>query len=259
MAEETGSLTVHMFPCLQDNYGFLVHDPDSGQTASIDTPDADAITRELEARHWQLTHILNTHHHWDHAGGNLALKQKYNCIIVGAEKDAHRIPGIDVRVQEGDIYRLGNHEFHVQETPGHTNGHIVYHVPEQHILFAGDTIFSVGCGRLFEGTPEQMLRSLEKIKRLPENTRIYCAHEYTLKNIQFARTIDQANPDLEEYYDEVRARRNDKLPTIPVTLARELKVNPFLRPTDHGIMKNLSAANDKLAAFTEIRKRKDQF
>lgn len=260
MACNTDSMIIHMFACLSDNYGFLVHDSVSGLTACIDTPDADAIISELEVCHWKLDYILNTHHHWDHAGGNLQLKEKYNCTIIGAAQDARRIPGIDIEVSEGDSFRLGEHEFLVKETPGHTSGHIVFYVPDQKVLFVGDTLFSVGCGRLFEGSAEQMWNSLQKIMRLPEDTLIYCAHEYTLNNIDFARSIDKSNPDLEKYYIKAKTLRSQNRPTIPTTLGREFKVNPFLRPADPGIVRNLdSSATDELALFTEIRKRKDVF
>ncbi len=260
MTARPDPLIVHVFPCLSDNYGFLIHDPASAQTACVDTPDADAIDRELEKCGWRLTHILNTHHHWDHAGGNLQLKAAHGCTIVGAAHDAERIPGIDIRVQEGDVFQFGQHDFRVLETPGHTSGHIVYYVPDQRLLFAGDTIFSAGCGRLFEGSPGQMWHSLKKIKDLPEDTQIYCAHEYTLNNLEFARTLDRHNPDLEAYYTEVKKLRSENRPTIPTILRLELKVNPFLHPGSDGIRPNLTDPSaDEVACFTDIRRRKDSF
>ncbi|MCG8324711.1 MAG: hydroxyacylglutathione hydrolase [Thiotrichales bacterium] len=260
MTVTTPDLQVEVFPCLTDNYGFLIHAAATGETACVDTPDADAIVRELERHDWILTHILNTHHHWDHAGGNLQLKEKYRCTIIGAANDAARIPGIDVQVRDGDRLQLGTHEYEVRETPGHTSGHIVYYFPEQKKLFAGDTIFSVGCGRLFEGSAAQMWDSLQKIMQLPGDTLIYCAHEYTLNNIEFARSIDPSNPDLEDYYMEVKKRRAARQPTIPTQLARELRVNPFLRPDAAGIVQQLGTdAADALGRFTEIRRRKDNF
>jgi len=257
---DKNALQIHMFPCLSDNYGLLVHDPSSRQTATIDTPDAEVISRELEARHWQLTHILNTHHHYDHAGGNLQLKDRYDCRIYGPAHEAERIPGMDIRLKEGDILTLGTHEIRVMEPPGHTSGHIVYYLPQQKILFAGDTLFSVGCGRLFEGTPAQMWNSLGKIMALPEDTTIYCAHEYTLNNIEFARSIDRNNKDLERYYQEARQLRSENRPTLPTTLSLELRVNPFLRPDAPAIAETLGAGDsDTLARFAEIRRRKDRF
>ncbi|MFT7533515.1 MAG: hydroxyacylglutathione hydrolase, partial [Gammaproteobacteria bacterium] len=156
----TAPLDVHMFPCLSDNYGYLIHDSEYNLTATIDTPDARAIQSALDEKGWQLTHIFNTHHHADHAGGNLALKESSGCTIIGAGHDAHRIPGIDQHVRDGDSFDFGSHSVEVLETPGHTLGHIVYYVPGQSIAFVGDTLFAMGCGRLFEGSPDQMWNSL---------------------------------------------------------------------------------------------------
>ncbi|MDX1562425.1 MAG: hydroxyacylglutathione hydrolase, partial [Gammaproteobacteria bacterium] len=168
------ALEIEQFPCLSDNYGFLLHDPDAGLTAAIDTPDAGEIERQLERRGWRLTHIFNTHHHGDHAGGNLALKQRFACEIVGPRADAARIPGIDVQVGDGDTVAFGDRRIEVYDTPGHTRGHIVYYVPEAAAAFVGDTLFAMGCGRLFEGSPEQMWNSLSKIARWPDATWLYC-------------------------------------------------------------------------------------
>lgn len=259
MKTTDSSLIVHQFPCLSDNYGFLIHDPESKLTASIDSPDADAILRELSAKQWSLSHIFNTHHHADHAGGNLKLKEITGCTIVAAANDANRIPGIDIQVSDGESFQFGRYTVRVMETPGHTLGHIIYYLPEANTLFAGDTLFSGGCGRLFEGTPEQMWSSLNKIMTLPEDTRIYCAHEYTLSNLEFALSIDSNNPDLEQYYSDVKKLRSNQQATIPTTLERELKINPFLRPDAPGIRNNLNVSDNVVAQFTEIRQRKDQF
>ena len=172
-------LQVHQFPCRSDNYGFLAHDPQSGLTACVDTPETDAINAALEEKGWHLTHILNTHHHGDHTGGNLDLKERWNCEIVGAANDAERIPGIDVRVSDGDDYAFGDMSARVFEVPGHTTGHIAYYFASEGIVFVGDTLFALGCGRLFEGTPAMMWNSLEKLMALPDDTVVYCAHEYT--------------------------------------------------------------------------------
>ena len=192
----TTELEVHMFPCLEDNYGYLVHDPDSGFTACVDTPEVEPILRALKDKGWQLTHILNTHHHFDHAGGNLELKEKTDCVIVGARKDAHRLPGIDIQMGDGDIYLFGEHEMTILETPGHTSGHVIYYFAGSGIAFVGDTLFALGCGRLFEGTPEDMWASLQKLQALPDTTLVYCAHEYTRANARFALTVDPDNGDL---------------------------------------------------------------
>src|SRR5574339_96815 len=224
------ALAIHMFPCLKDNYGYLLHDADSGATAAVDTPDAAEIAAQLEAKGWRLTHILNTHHHGDHAGGNLQLKRNTGCTIAGPRADAARIPGIDVAVGEGDIVELGAHRAAVYDTPGHTRGHIVYHFAAARAAFVGDTLFALGCGRLFEGSPEQMWGSLEKILAWPDDTRIYCAHEYTLANAQFALSVEPDNPALVARATEVAALRRAGRPTVPTTLGVEKATNPFLRP-----------------------------
>ena len=171
------TLEVHQFPCLSDNYGYLIHDPKNGITASIDTPEVAAVNAALTEKKWKLTHILNTHHHFDHAGGNLELKEQWNCLIVGSKDDAARIPGIDVKVGDKDTYQFGSHEAQVFDVSGHTIGHIAYYFPSAEKLFCGDALFALGCGRLFEGSPAQMWTSLQKLAALPEATSVYCAHE----------------------------------------------------------------------------------
>lgn len=251
---------VHLFPCLNDNYGFLLHDPDSGLTASVDTPEAGPILQALDERGWQLTHIFNTHHHWDHAGGNLELKERTGCTIIGPRADADRIPGIDVKVGEGDRFELGLQTVEVRETPGHTRGHIVFHLPEHHVAFVGDTLFAMGCGRLFEGSPEQMWDSLQKILAWPEATQIYCAHEYTQANARFALTVDPANEDLQQRATEVDTHRAENRPTVPTTLALEKQTNPFLRADAAGIRQTLEMENARpVDVFARIRALKDTF
>jgi len=253
-------IEIRQFACLSDNYGFLVRDAATGATASIDTPDPDAINRELEAAGWRLTHILNTHHHFDHAGGNLALKQKWNCEIIGPKGEADRIPGIGSRVGENDIVSLGDSNAIVRETPGHTLGHIIYHFPDDGAAFVGDTIFAMGCGRLFEGTAGQMWASLSKIAAMPENTRLYCAHEYTKANANFALSIDSENAALKSRAREVDLLRAGNKPTVPTTLAAELATNPFLRADGPDLRTALNMRHDKAEeVFAEIRRRKDVF
>jgi hydroxyacylglutathione hydrolase len=249
-----------MFPCLADNYGFLLHDREHGFTASIDTPDATAIASMLAEKKWRLTHIFNTHHHWDHAGGNIELKQITGCRITGPRDEADRIPGIDVQVGDGDIFKFGRHTVQVHGTPGHTLGHIVYHIPVLHIVFAGDTLFAMGCGRLFEGTPAQMWGSLQKLMRLPDITRIYCAHEYTQNNARFALTLEPRNPSLIKRAEMVNKMRAKDLPTIPTTMELEKKTNPFLRPQNREIRStlNMEHASD-LEVFARTRALKDKF
>lgn len=250
---------IHQFPVLSDNYAYLIHTAD-GQTAAIDTPDAKAILKELEKKGWRLTHILNTHHHWDHAGGNLALKQATGCTIIGPKAEAEKIPGLDHAVGEGDTVTLGGHTARVLDVPGHTAGHIAYHFAEEDVAFVGDTLFAMGCGRLFEGTPAQMWQSLQKLRALRPDTRLYCAHEYTQANGRFALTVDPANPALKDRMAEVERLRADGTPTVPTDLATELKTNPFLRPGDAGIRAALGLQGaDDVSVFAEIRARKDQF
>jgi hydroxyacylglutathione hydrolase len=253
-------LEIAQFPCLSDNYGFLLHDPESGLTAAIDTPDADAIEAELERRNWRLTHIFNTHHHFDHAGGNLELKARHGCRVVGPRADAARIPGIDIGVGEGDLVPFGERRIEVYETPGHTRGHVVYFVPEAGAAFVGDTLFAMGCGRLFEGSPAEMWSSLQKILRWPDDTRIYCAHEYTLANARFAVTVDPENQELTARLEEVESLRQDGRPTVPTRLGTEKATNPFLRPDSPGLKAAVDLADaDEVSVFARVRALKDRF
>jgi hydroxyacylglutathione hydrolase len=254
------ALSIHQFPCLSDNYGYLLHDESSGLTAAVDTPDAAEILAQLALKGWRLTHILNTHHHADHAGGNLALKQETGCTIVGPRADAARIPGIDVAVGEGDTVELGAQRAAVFDTPGHTRGHIVYHFAAAHAAFVGDTLFALGCGRLFEGTPVQMWSSLAKILRWPDDTRIYCAHEYTQSNARFALTVEPQNGALRARADSVAKLRAAGKPTVPSTLGEEKATNPFLRAASKDLRATigLPAAAD-VDVFAKTRALKDAF
>jgi len=253
-------LLIRQFPCLSDNYGFLVHDPASGETATIDTPDADRILAEADAAGWRITQIWNTHHHHDHAGGNTAVRAATGARIIAPSYDAHRIPDIDVSVSDGDTVALGRHEARVLFTPGHTLGHVCYHFADDRIAFVGDTLFALGCGRLFEGSPEQMWASLSRLAAWPEETRIYCAHEYTQANAAFALSVDPDNRDLQAYAAAVETERARGEATVPTTIGAELAANPFLRPADPAIRKRLGLeAADDTAVFAEIRRRKDNF
>lgn len=253
-------LQIHQIPVLRDNYVYLARDPRSGACAAVDPSAAAPVLAALDALGWRLTHILNTHHHNDHVGGNVALKAATRCTIVGHARDASRIPGIDRGVAEGDEVVIGTEVAHVIEVYGHTLGHIAYWFAQSHALFCGDTLFSLGCGRLFEGRPEEMWASLLKLRALPDDTRVYCAHEYTASNAAFALTIDPANPALVERASEVRDLRARNLPTVPSTIGAERLANPFLRADDarlkHAI--GLPAASP-VEAFAEIRRRKDVF
>ena len=253
-------LQIEQIPCLSDNYGYLIHDADTGLTATIDTPDADAIAAEVERRGWRLTHIFNTHHHMDHAGGNLALKARYDCTIIGPRNDAERIPGIEKGVGDGDQFDFGSTRVQVFDTPGHTRGHIVYYLPAAGVAFVGDTLFAMGCGRLFEGSPDQMWSSLQKILRWPDETRLYCAHEYTLANGRFAMTVEPGNGALLRRVKEVEALRAAGQPTVPTTLALEKATNPFLRPSSANLRETIGLTDgDDVAVFARTRVLKDSF
>ncbi len=249
-----------MFSCLEDNYGYLVHDPETGATATIDTPEVEPIERALRDKGWQLTHILNTHHHFDHAGGNLELKDRTGCTIVGPRADAARIPGIDVQVGDGDEYLLGKQKVTVFDTPGHTSGHIVYYFEESGVAFVGDTLFALGCGRLFEGTPEQMWTSMQKLLKLPDDTTVYCAHEYTQANADFAITVDPDNEALQSRAAEIAELRAANKPTIPTSIGLERATNPFMRPDSAAMRATLGMPDaSDVDVFAEVRARKDNF
>ncbi len=253
-------LTIHMFPCLADNYGYLLHDAESNTTAAVDTPDAEEIAAQLETKGWRLTHILNTHHHADHAGGNLELKRRTGCTIVGPRADAARSPGIDVAVGEGDVVALGKHRARVFDTPGHTRGHIVYWFAEARAAFVGDTLFALGCGRLFEGTPSQMWSSLQKVMSWPDDTRIYCAHEYTQSNARFALTVEPQNPVLQARAARVAQLRAQGIATVPSTLGEERATNPFLRAQSQDLRATIDlAAAPDVEVFAKTRALKDAF
>ena len=241
---------VHQFACLSDNYGFLVRDADTGRVAAIDTPDADAVLAALKARAWSLNLILNTHWHPDHAGGNAAVKAATGCEIVGPA-EVRKIAPLDREVGEGDTVELGATRFRVIETPGHTLGHIAYHDAADAVAFVGDTLFALGCGRLFEGTPAMMWESLGKLAALPDDTHVYCAHEYTASNARFALSVDTGET-LAARAREVFAARTRGEPTVPTTIGAEKASNPFLRAPD-------LVGGDAVEAFAKVRAAKDAF
>lgn len=235
-----------------------MHDSDAGVTATIDAPEGAVIEKELAAKGWTLTHIITTHHHFDHVEGHDALKSKYGCEVIAPAAEADKIPGVDVTVKQGDTFKFGNFQVQVIETPGHTLGQVNYFLPEAKVAFTGDTLFALGCGRVFEGTHAQMWSSMVKLMELPEDTTIYCGHEYTLANARFSLTIDPNNEALKARAAEIETLRADNKPTLPTTMAIELATNPFLRASDPGIRAHLGmeGASDE-AVFSEIRTRKD--
>ena len=256
-------LEVHQFPCLSDNYGFLIHDPASGETACIDTPDAAAYLREAAHRGWQITQIWNTHWHPDHAGGNEAIKAATGCTVIAPAVDAPRIAAVDRTVGHGDVVWLGEWDAAVIDVGGHTAGHIAYHLPDAEKAFVGDALFALGCGRMFEGTPEQFWTSLCRLKALPPATTLYCAHEYTQSNARFALHADPGNAALAAYCEAIAKARSQGKPTVPFALARELATNPFLRADDPALQERWAAhggaVGDAVRTFAALRSAKDSF
>lgn len=248
-----------LFPCLSDNFGYLIHDPETNTTAAIDAPEAGPILAELERKGWTLTDILVTHHHSDHVGGIAELKEKYHCRVVAPHDKATRIADVDERVAQGDVVKVGSLLARVLETPGHTLDHVSYVFDGEKALFAADTLFSIGCGRVFEGTYPMMWESLLKLRVLPDDFKLYCGHEYTASNVKFALGIEPNNPDLKARAEEVTRLRAENKPTIPTLLGDEKKANVFLRADDPTVaaalrLKGASAA----AVFGELRERKNK-
>ena len=254
------ALEIHPVPVLADNYVYLLREGESGLVAAVDPSQARPVLDALGRLGWRLTHILNTHHHWDHTGGNLELKEKTGARIVGPRADEARIPGIDVALGEGEEFQFGAETAQIFDIPGHTRGHIAFYFPRAKALFSGDTLFSLGCGRLFEGTPEQMWASLSKLKRLPGDTKIYCGHEYTANNARFALTLEPDNPALNERAAEVYVLRGEGRPTVPALMENERRANPFLRADAPGLRRALKMETaDPAEVFAEVRRRKDAF
>lgn len=240
------SLEIIQIPALTDNYIYLIHDKKTALTAVVDPAEDGVVNEELKKQNWKLDFIFNTHHHYDHVDGNLGLKNKWNCKIYAHQKDAHRILGVDKKLEAQEEFYFGSTLFQVIEVPGHTIGHIMFWAPQDLTLFCGDTLFSMGCGYLFEGSYQQMFVSLSKIKNMPKETKIYCGHEYTLKNAEFALTVDAKNPDLQKRYQKTKDLRQKNQATVPFLLKEELETNPFLRATNR-------------AEFQQIRELKNNF
>lgn len=253
-------LKIHLVPCLRDNYAYLVHDPGANAVAVVDPSEATPVLAALKAHNLKLTHIFNTHHHWDHTGGNLELKKATGAKITGPKHDADRIPGIDIGVAEGDVVDLGQARAQILDIPAHTKHHIAFWFGDDNAVFTGDTMFAMGCGRLFEGTPAQMWTSLNKLAALPGETRVYCGHEYTLSNGKFALTVEPNNKALRMRVAEVERLRADGKPTIPSTIAQERDTNPFLRAASRDLRATLAMQDaSDVEIFAETRRRKDTF
>lgn len=247
-------------PCLDDNYAFLAHDAETGVTLCVDVPEAAPIIAALRTRDWTLSHVLLTHHHADHVQGLDALLAAHPATVIGASADSHRLPPLDMAVAEGDRIELGGQTGHVMDVSGHTVGHIAVHFPASRAVFSADSLMALGCGRVFEGTPEQMWHSLSKLMALPPETLVYSGHEYTAANAKFARTVDPGNSALISRSDAISAARDQGRPTVPSKLADELATNPFLRASDPAIRAHLDMQDAPDAAvFAEIRSRKDRF
>ncbi len=247
---------IETIACLKDNYAYLVRG--GGLCAVVDPSEAEPVEAALRARGTRLTHILNTHHHWDHTGGNAALKQAFGAVVVGPAKERERISGLDTGVEESQGWRFGEQEVRILEVPAHTSGAIAFVFANA--VFTGDTLFAMGCGRLFEGTPAMMHASLAKLAALPDDTEVYCGHEYTLSNGRFALTLEPGNRELQARMKEVEALRAKGEPTIPSTIGLEKRTNPFLRTGSAEIRAALKLEKaDDVAVFAEIRRRKDSF
>lgn len=253
-------LEIEVFLCRSDNFGVLIHDTETGLTASIDAPEEGPIVNALTKRGWKLSHIFTTHHHHDHVDANLALKERFGCKIIGPRDEAIAIPGLDQAYSDGDTFDFAGRKVEVILTPGHTAGHICYHIPQEKLLFAADTLFAMGCGRLFERPALDMWASFQKLMQLPDDTSVYFGHEYTQSNSTFALTVDPSNTALEKRHQEVLAKRAAGGFTIPTTIGLEKATNPYMRVNDSELRAHLGLQDASDAeVFAEIRKRKDNF
>lgn len=254
------ALECYQFPYGADNYGVLVHDSSSGQTACIDAGDAQSVLNALSAKGWALSHLLITHHHADHTAGLQQVKDQTSCRVFGPEPVSGAIAGLDVKLGDGGQLDFAGRQISVLHTPGHTLDMINYHFPEDKLVFTGDTLFSMGCGRLFEGDASMMLASIGKLAQLPDDTLMYCAHEYTATNARFAQDVDPHNTELERRVAEVSRLSKASLPTVPSLLSVEKKTNPFLRVSDKGIRMQLGMPDaESVEVFAELRERRNQY
>jgi len=253
-------MKIDIIPCLSDNYAYIINDDKTNTVGIVDPSESLPIINFLKKKNLKPNYILNTHHHYDHIGGNTELKKMYNVKIVGFINDKHRIPGIDIMLRDNEEWIFGNSKVNVMHIPGHTLGHICFYFENEKILFTGDTLFSLGCGRIFEGTHKQMLKSLEKIKTLPKETKIYCGHEYTYKNAEFCMKYDKNNINLQKKFEKVKKLRSQNLPTIPTNIEEELKSNIFLRCDQNDLKIKLNMKNEEdFKVFKKVRDLKDIF
>ena len=253
-------MKIKIVKCLTDNYSYIIFDERTLSAAVIDPSEADPIINQIEQNNLVLKYIFNTHHHYDHVGGNQKLKEKYSCKVVGFEKDKHRIPDIDIGLKDNEKWKNELFECEIKHIPGHTSGHICIYIKKLNALFTGDTLFSLGCGRIFEGTYEEMYQSLNKLKKFPNDTKIYCGHEYTKKNSDFCLSIDKNNPSLIKKIEKINKNINNEMPTIPSVLADELSCNIFLRSNNLDIQKQLGInSSDPIETFAKLRDLKDNF
>jgi len=253
-------MKIKIVKCLTDNYSYIIFDERTLSAAVIDPSEADPIINQIEQNNLVLKYIFNTHHHYDHVGGNQKLKEKYSCKVVGFEKDKHRIPDIDIGLKDNEKWKNELFECEIKHIPGHTSGHICIYIKKLNALFTGDTLFSLGCGRIFEGTYEEMYQSLNKLKKFPHDTKIYCGHEYTKKNSDFCLSIDKNNSNLVRKIEKINKNINNGMPTIPSILADELSCNIFLRSNNLDIQKQLGInSSDPIETFAKLRDLKDNF
>ncbi|MGE3975544.1 MAG: hydroxyacylglutathione hydrolase [Bdellovibrionales bacterium] len=252
---------LYAVPALKDNYCYLLFEKNSSQTLAIDPSEAKPVFEALKTLNRNLTHIVNTHHHWDHTGGNEALKKHFKCIVLGPEQEAQKIPALDKTLSEKAPFVFNRFHFDVLEVPGHTIGHIALFEKNQHLLFSGDVLFCYGCGRVFEGTHETMNHSLNKLKSLPQDTKIFCGHEYALQNVEFALQLEPKNILLQKHFHKIKELREKGQPSVPTSLKVELSTNPFLKFYEDDFKKGLglSSGATALEVFTKIRLLKDVF
>ena len=252
------SLQVKIIPCRTDNYSYMCID-NKNNAFVVDPSEFTPVDEFIKANNLNLKYILNTHHHFDHVGGNIELKEKYGAKVVGNKNDKERIPGIDICLMEGEFFKFNEYKAEIIDIPGHTIGHVAFYIQSENIVFTGDTLFSLGCGRIFEGTPEMMYQSLNKLKNLPENTRVYCGHEYTLNNALFLESVIK-DKDLSEKIKSLKKLYDKRQPSIPTTIKAEKKLNFFFKSNEENFKNhlNMNKAND-LEVFTYLRDLKDTF